>query len=426
MTTQTLVRPEHPVAVRARGIDADRSLQLRKVVFGFGIALVPVTIPRGPGNMALADVGICACVALVLLSASYRHTVLRLPYLLGMGLMIIAGLLATLFSGAPVSAALAIVQDLMMLAWAAAIANAARDPRVLRVFLRVWVASASFYAVLVTVGMLAGIDALAGRTDTYGYRASFLLGDPNVSGNYFLIAFFLLLATRWPHRRLARYPIGLLLLAAVAFSGSNGALLGLVGGFGLAFFVGLWKRHGLVAVTCVLGAVVAAVVTIGPHVSLQTLQQKAADSIPLLRDGVGRTDQSSSEREKLAVESVHLWLGGNLVGIGPAQTKSTFTRMNAPYVKEAHNDYFASLNERGLLGILGLVVLGATVAVKVGRTIAAELRPEYAALFPRPEYLLAGVIAMAIAGLFYEVLHFRHLWALLGVVAAADLWGRRS
>ena len=426
MTTHTLSRPEHPVTVHARRIDADRSLQLRKVLFGFGIAMVPVTIPRGPGNLALADVGITACVALVLLSASYRDTVLRVPYLLGMGMMIVAGLLATLVAGASLTSALAVLQDVMMLAWAMAIANAGRDPRVLGVILRTWVASASFYAVLVAVGMLAGIDALAGRTETYGYRASFLLGDPNVSGNYFLLGFFLLLTTQWPRRRVARYPMALLLLSAVAFSGSNGALLGLVAGFGIAFFVGLMKRHGLVAVACVLGALVAAVVSIGPHVNPQTLQQKAADSIPLLRDGVGRTDQSSSEREKLAAESIHLWLSGNLIGIGPAQTKATFTQLNAPYVKEAHNDSFASLNERGLLGILGLVVLGATVAVKLGRVISSELRPEYAALFPRPEYLLAAGITMAIAGLFYEVLHFRHLWALLGVVAAADLWGRRS
>jgi hypothetical protein len=31
---------------------------------------------------------------------------------------------------------------------------------------------------------------------------------------------------------------------------------------------------------------------------------------------------------------------------------------------------------------------------------------------------------MVISGTLYQVLHFRHLWALLGVVAAVDLWGR--
>jgi hypothetical protein len=33
---------------------------------------------------------------------------------------------------------------------------------------------------------------------------------------------------------------------------------------------------------------------------------------------------------------------------------------------------------------------------------------------------------MFISATLYQVLHFRHLWALLGIVAAVDLWGRRD
>jgi hypothetical protein len=36
------------------------------------------------------------------------------------------------------------------------------------------------------------------------------------------------------------------------------------------------------------------------------------------------------------------------------------------------------------------------------------------------------VIGMFISAMFYQVLHFRHLWALLGIIAAVDLWGRRD
>ena len=86
----------------------------------------------------------------------------------------------------------------------------------------------------------------------------------------------------------------------------------------------------------------------------------------------------------------------------------------------------APLVERGLLGILGLVVLGATVAVRTSRATSGRLRAAYAEVLPRPELLLSAVVAMAFAALFYEVLHFRHLWALLGVIAAAGLWGRRQ
>jgi hypothetical protein len=33
---------------------------------------------------------------------------------------------------------------------------------------------------------------------------------------------------------------------------------------------------------------------------------------------------------------------------------------------------------------------------------------------------------MLMSATLYQVLHFRHVWALLGVVAAVDLWGRRD
>ena len=31
---------------------------------------------------------------------------------------------------------------------------------------------------------------------------------------------------------------------------------------------------------------------------------------------------------------------------------------------------------------------------------------------------------MAFSALFYEVLHYRHAWALFGVLAALEIWGR--
>ena len=46
------------------------------------------------------------------------------------------------------------------------------------------------------------------------------------------------------------------------------------------------------------------------------------------------------------------------------------------------------------------------------------MRPDYADIFPRPELLGAAVIGMFISAMFYQVLHFRHLWALLGIIAA--------
>jgi hypothetical protein len=40
--------------------------------------------------------------------------------------------------------------------------------------------------------------------------------------------------------------------------------------------------------------------------------------------------------------------------------------------------------------------------------------------------LLGLALGLAVSGLFYEVLHFRHLWAFLGLIAGLYLWARDS
>ena len=92
----------------------------------------------------------------------------------------------------------------------------------------------------------------------------------------------------------------------------------------------------------------------------------------------------------------------------------------------AHDDYTAAPVERGVLGGVALICLLVIVAARCRRIGSQPLRPEYADVFPRPELLGAAVIGMFMSAMFYQVLHFRHLGALLGIVAALDLWGRRE
>ena len=72
---------------------------------------------------------------------------------------------------------------------------------------------------------------------------------------------------------------------------------------------------------------------------------------------------------------------------------------------------------------LALIFLVVIIAARCRRIASRPLRRDYAAIFPRPELLAAAVIAMLISATLYQVLHFRHLWALLGVVAAVDRVG---
>jgi O-antigen ligase len=220
-----------------------------------------------------------------------------------------------------------------------------------------------------------------------------------------------------------------MMLVALVFTGSNGGMVTLVVGVICAVAVHSFRMRGLLAGIRVLA--LACLFTFGtwvyvvPHVDMTALRESAAASVPLLRDSIGRTDESSDTREELVSEGIGLWLSSDGTGFGPARTKATLTRIQSPYSKEAHNDYLATLLERGPLGVVGLILFAGAVGTRCARLIRADLPPAYAAVVPRAWILVAAAPAFAISAMFYEVLHFRHLWTWLGLVAALELVATR-
>jgi O-antigen ligase len=216
-----------------------------------------------------------------------------------------------------------------------------------------------------------------------------------------------------------------LVLIAIGFTGSNGATLTLLIGVMLSLAVTRYRRFGALAglTTLALSVLVAGVmfVYVMPRVDLNQIRGQAAGSIPLVRDSFGRSGGSTSQRTTIVQEGANLWLRGDAAGFGPAQTKAALAATQAPYVKEAHNDYLATLLERGLIGALGLLVLGIAILFRCMRLVLGTLPKAYSDLVPRPWLLAVIGPVMATAGGFYEVLHFRHLWTWLGLIAALVL-----
>jgi hypothetical protein len=99
--------------------------------------------------------------------------------------------------------------------------------------------------------------------------------------------------------------------------------------------------------------------------------------------------------------------------------------MQAPYVKEAHDDYFAALIERGLIGAFGVVLLLSSVAIRTACLGGGRLTGGYHRVLACPHALAGAVAGTLAAETVYELLHVRHVWALFGFVAAVYMWGRR-
>ena len=68
-----------------------------------------------------------------------------------------------------------------------------------------------------------------------------------------------------------------------------------------------------------------------------------------------------------------------------------------------------------------MLALGVAIGVRCFRLVVGKLPEAYAGLVPRPWLLAVIGPVMATAAGFYEVLHFRHLWTWLGLVAALVL-----
>jgi hypothetical protein len=390
--------------------------RLPLVLICVGIAAMPLLTPAGPGNTGPVDLFTLAAIIAVFWLALRRRERVQAHYAPAILLYFIAGAVAGLLSVAPGGTMLALLQDLFMLGWAVALAHVARTERGLGAVLKTWAYTAVAWSVALNAGVVLHISALSGYTADEGTRAALTFGDPNRAGAYFFISYFILLATRRPRRRLLRVISELMILLSVLYTGSNAALIGIIGGLGLVVVLGALQRFGTRRVLTTIAILLIAAGYTSTKINPQTVQQQAINEGQLVANTLGRSGQGSEDRGVLLAENLALYKSGSILGAGPGRTKPSLAKEQAPYVKEAHNDYMATLVERGVGGVVGLLLLGWAL-VRRARILSQAVARSL--VLPSPHVLVAAVAAAAISGGFHEVLHWRHVWALLAVYAAA-------
>ena len=408
------------------GEPEQRLKRWRFVVVSISLACwsLPLLRPSGPGNTGLVDLALLCAIGASLYWASLRSYRLRTPYAVPTALTVIGGAFAVLWlapaTNTVANSGLALVQDVFVFGWAAAIATMGQDRRLLDLLFTAYAYGAVFWAAVLIVGELTNQTWITGINSRDGLRASLTFGDPNLAADYFICGLLVLRAAQRPRHRGWRFFCCTLIVIATILTLSNGGILALL----LATFLGalfaMAKRRGVIpAATMGLGVALAAVIfmqTVDVKGWVNTVEQSNA----LVRDSLGREAESSGSRSALAQEGTALLLREDLVfGYGPANTETMLRRTGAAYVKEAHDDYLATILERGVIGGLSLVVLITVVAVRARQIARVDgLDPSLSAIVPRPELLAAACIAIAFSAAFYEVLHFRHVWAVFGLIAA--------
>lgn len=425
MTITLRSSPTGTLPVLTRGPDDGRRFQRggaeRTAVVTLIAALIfqPMLHPSGPGNSAPVDILVVASIVTGAVWARSGHHKLRAPYFIPVALMIAAGAASGLVSPLPGLSLSTLAIDLLLFAWVTVVVNLLSSPRAMRYALAAWSWAGVFWAALVVVAWLGHFTTLEGLQAAEGNRVLFTFGDPNYAATYWVATIFVVYAARTPTARWMRFSGYILLAWALVLSESNGGVLAIALGIFFLLSLRAYRKRGLVgslAVVLVAILAVSLVLTVFP---LSRIRQQALNSgQSVLVNSVGRSGQSTSERGELDRELLQLYRQSDgVLGLGPASTKPVLTTGLYPYPNEAHNDFLAVLTERGVVGLLGLVLLVGTIVMWAAPLVRRPLSAGFAAAVPRPAGLVAALLALGLISYYEEILHFRFLWALLGIVA---------
>lgn len=410
------------------GLPGLKALDRGRVAVGMtaiAVAMLPAIVPRGPANVGPVDLLLAiALVGCLVWGATTGHR-WRLPYVVPIGLMLAGGALGALAGPVPATGIVTIIQELSLVAWGWALVNIGSSPGRLTILLRTWAYSSIAWVLVLFAALFTGTTSLTGQTASEGSRTALTFADPNVAANYFFVSMMIIWSTQCPQRRAGRFAAYALLLAAILSTGSNSGIVSLTVGVLAAALVGVYRRLGPVPALTALAFVLLTGFLATSMVSVSDIQSRAHESrYAFVRDGIGRGASSVEHRDKLLQESLSLYETGGLLGQGPASTKPRLEKEMAPLVKEAHNDYFAALTERGILGLLGLLLLVLGLVVRTASLMTPSSARRLVEVLPRPNALVGAVVGTMVAMTVYELLHVRHVWTLFAFVAALHLWSR--
>jgi O-antigen ligase len=407
------------------------------------VVLLPLLVPRGPGNTSPADLFAALFLVLALLALVQRGRRLRVPAPGAISLILGGSLVALTLSGQPGVGLRTLLVDTYLLLLFIAIPNhlsGEQAERLLRLLLIVWTVAALAWAALLLGGYFRllphGVEQLLQiRGDTRrGAGAS--RNNPNLAASYLLTSFFVLLASPWPRLRPLRVLAAGWLLWAMLVTGSLGGLLGLIAGC-TVWALGIYRRGGrtagqvrgltgvalLLAALGLAGLVTAAGVPRPSLTDVSTVSQQARGGT--LSNSIGRADKSFTGRLVLWSEAVIKTGPRAIVGLGPGEAKQELEISNGSVNRTTgtltthslHSDFLGFLIERGILGLAGLLLLYGALMRRAWHALVVGTRRQIGVAA-----LGAAVVANAADSFFHETFHFRHVTVLFSLLwVAAEL-----
>lgn len=340
----------------------------------------------------------------------------RLPFALGMWFILLGSFLAMFSALDPVASIVVITKELYLYVWFVTVVAVfvSLEPSLMHRLLLVWVAVAVLHGILLitefvlpnfygfTLSFLGRIGYIDVR---YIDRPSGLFENPVWAALFELMGFVPLLLGGL--RRELSLILGMVLLLGILATASLGALFSLLGASMVAVLLLLLLGGHLKFLVWL-----AAVLTLAAGLFIFTLSQFTDVLTSLQHLTTDRIVHTAEER-------LFLWGGGteilfspkSILGVGPDNYRDFLEN------KTLHNDALEFGVERGMIGLLGLVLLAGEALTSAVKILLNQIRSGGT---PQPSRVI--FLAM-LAGIFLEsnahqIFHFRTVWLGLALLEA--------
>lgn len=389
-------------------------------LLGAFVAL-PVRFINFPLNLELVDLCIFAALPIFWLSFILgRQTIIaNSSYAVAILIILVASLASTFAAPNPTGSLIVVLKEIYLFVWFVTMTTllARLSDRDFRLVMFVWLAVVVLHGILILAQFiwpdlyrltsgLGGKSVIFDHFRPSGLFMSEKAGSANKAAFFQLLGFVPLVLAR-PSKGMATV-FGIVLLASILLTGSMGTTIAFTAGLlvavvaiaalgKLVVFIRNYFVRSVIALSF-LGGILFFVIS-----NNRSYQDHFESLI------VGRADRSSEGRFYLWQRGLEVLLDRNVFmwGVGPENF-----RVVDEQAKQLHNDLLAFGVERGLLGALGLVILGAIATSRAFYMLQMYRKcPQRTGLVV--VVFLAAIVAMLVASLTHQVFHSRELWLVL-------------
>lgn len=388
------------------------------------LILLPVYFIKLPSNMNLVDIWIIGGLPIFWLFFLLWRQTISTSYMLAFGLILVGSFASIYIAPEPVRGLIVTFKGIYLFVWFltfAALFSRLNDKDLRRIMI-VWCCVVVLHGCLIVAQFLSPdfwkiSSSIAGHPSQYDfYRPSgmFICEDAGCANKaaFFQLLSFVPLLMAGLSKRLT-VVLGIFLLASMLATGSMGATIAFGAGLVISIFAilvfGKISADNLKIFVLIL---VAISLFGGLIYSIASQNERFQEHIQRIL--LGRAERSSGGRFELWQDGIDHLLENNipLWGVGP----ENFREIGAKG-KQLHNDVLAFVVERGLIGLLGLVLFG---GIAVGRAFylflirSKSLQPSRLMVV----VFLAATVAIVVESITHQIFHARQIWLVLALQEA--------